>query len=91
MKEFTSFYDVREQPINEGDILLNPMICDLWIVENKDGIYYGYLIPNSGYIGHPEDAEYPKYTEELEVIAESFEKIGSKYDNPELLKGLKYE
>jgi hypothetical protein len=90
MKEFTDFYDVKYQSINEGDILFNSFVCDLWIVEKKDGIYYGYLIPSSGYIGHPEDEEYPAYTEKLEFIARQFEKIGSKYDNPELLEGLKY-
>lgn len=91
MKEFTNFYDVKNQAINEGDILLNSFVEDLWIVENKDNIYYAYLIPNSGYIGHPEDAKYPEYTEELEGVAEVFEKIGNRYDNPELLEGLKYK
>jgi hypothetical protein len=90
MKEFTNSYDVKDQPVNEGDILFNSFVGDLWIVEKKNDIYYAYLIPNSGMIGHPENAKYPYHIEELEDIAESFEKIGSKYDNPELLEGLKY-
>ncbi len=63
----------------------------MWIVEKKDNIYYAYLIPNSGLIGHPEDTECPACIEELEFIAEMFEKIGNKHDNPELLDGLKHK
>jgi len=41
-------------------------------------------------MSHPADTKYPAYTEELASIAEQFKKIGNKYDNPELLQGLKY-
>jgi len=48
MKEFTGFYDVQAQPINDGDILLNPIAKDLWIVEQENGTYFIYLVPSSG-------------------------------------------
>jgi hypothetical protein len=85
MKEFTEQYDSNKNPINEGDVLRNPIMRDLWIVEKKNDIWYANLIPHSGFAGHPEDAEYPYYTEELDTFAEEFEKIGNIHDNPELM------
>jgi hypothetical protein len=90
MKKFTNFYDAEGQPINEGDILLNTFIGDLWLVEKENDIYYAYLIPSSGCIKHSENIKYPACTVELECIAETFKKIGNKNDNPELLMGLQY-
>ena len=33
----TGLLDANGDMINVGDILLNPMICDLWKIEEKDG------------------------------------------------------
>jgi hypothetical protein len=77
--------------IKEGDIILNHFAADLWLVDYVDNELKLCLIPNSGYFGHPDD-EYPAYIEDLDIAedSENWEKIGNKYDNPNLLEGLNY-
>jgi hypothetical protein len=86
MKEST-----RYDGIYEGDIFINHFVGDLWIVTLNIDHYELWLVPNSGYIGHSKN-EYPAHREDLEDLYdnESFEKLGNKYDNPEILKGLNY-
>lgn len=80
MKEYTSLNDKLGKPINEGDVLYNGFIGDFWIVEEKNGLYFACLVPNSGFIEHPEGTKYPAYIEELDAVCENFEVVGSKYD-----------
>jgi hypothetical protein len=73
MKE-TGLPDCNGDMIHVGDILLNPMMYDLWKVEETaDGNFTVNLIPNSGYVGHPDDAEYPLCIEDLDMVNSAFE------------------
>jgi hypothetical protein len=68
----TGLKDINGDIIKVGDTLLNPMMQDLWLVEEKNGVFTANLIPNSGFIKHPND-NYPQYVEELEDVCEVFE------------------
>jgi hypothetical protein len=70
----TGLLDCYGNMIHVGDILLNPMMCDLWKVEEDEhGEFTANLIPNSGYVGHPESAKYPLCVEDLDMINNVFE------------------
>lgn len=69
----TGLPDANGKMIKVGDALFNPMVCDLWKVEEKDGKFTANLIPNSGCIGHPDNVKYPAYVEDLEDVNDVFE------------------
>lgn len=83
-RRFTGFADKNGSNIFEGDILHNSFAGDLWTVVMKDEHFEAWLIPNSGFIGHP-DNEYPAYTEPLEYVCEVFEVSGNVEDNADWL------
>jgi len=70
--QFTGKYDINGIEIYEGDILRNPIIGDLWIVEFKECAFYACLI------GH----DY----ETLLSPLDGFEIVGNVHENPEMIK-----
>lgn len=87
MKEYTGYNDKNSKPINEGDLLYNSFVGDIWIVELTDNVYRACLIPNSGFIGHT-DIKYPAHTVDLDDINDVFEVIGNRYDSIDLMQKL---
>jgi hypothetical protein len=73
------------------DVVLNHFVGDLWLVDYFNNELRICLVPNSGYIGHP-DNKYPAHVEDLETaefgVEENWELLGNLDENPELLEGL---
>jgi len=88
LMQFTGLLDCNGLEIFEGDIVKNPVISDLWVVEfdEEEAGFFVKLIPNSGWISHGKDEKYPAYSDRASIAAETFEIIGNIYEHKHLLK-----
>lgn len=74
IEQFTGLHDKNGKEIYEGDIILNPLYEEPYIVEYSECL--------AGYVGWGDDRACGCYL----ITDENIEVIGNMHENPELLK-----